>query len=579
MNFITIPTQEMKELLERCTNNKLIDFVRFIYDVVDKSEQTIEKNKFYTTKKYIIVKFILSVLSKNENIIKIYHKLISTPLSKYVYDKLIWNNFDISTKYLEETFQHRLPLNKMENELSLVTRERYNSYDGTIDNITIDEDIQSILKLVYQVPNDYNIRTVEKLEDTQYSYNNEDGIFNFINIISDMLQNNLIEFGKTGDKPLLKILNNVKVATGINEFYTTKKLDSFATDMLTRSFYSYYSKQKKFQSSELLSLKDFVTKEFQTHYEFLITRVLASHLKKVRYTNYYFSEIKLFSIMKQVISDIAQKGWIDIKHILRFLDYRSLAFSFETEYQTDEYTLEGDSYYYNCNGYYQEIFFEPIVKGMFFYLASLGVVEIKYNQPLSNSEIKAKGKEYISVWDGLKYIKITELGKYIFNITYKYEQIKIVKKSTKKIKFDEYKPIVSIDKQDAITRAKLESFTDIYDDNRYILSYAKIFKDCKSYKALTLKIDSFYANIEKNPPQVFKDFFNEIKENSNLLKRDLKQVVIELKNNKKLLNLFMNNKKLRELIIKAEGYRVIVLKVDVPKLTKIVKDNGFFIEF
>ncbi len=579
MNFMTIPTQEMRELLERCNNNKLIDFLQFIYDIVDKSEQIIERNRFYTTRKHIIVTYLLSVLLKNENIIKIYHKLISTPLSKYVYDKLIWNNFDISTKYLEETFQQRLPNNKMENELSLVKRERYNSYDGTIDNITVDEDIQAILKLVYPVPTDYNITTVEELKDTQYSYSNENGIFNFINIISEMLQNNLIEFGKTGDKPLLKILNNVKVATGVDEFYTTKKLDSFATDMLTRSFYSYYSKQKKFQSSELLSLKDFVTKEFNTHYEFLITRVLASHLKRVKYHDYYFSEKKLFSIIKQIVFNIAEKGWIDINHIIKFLNYRTLLFYLGNKYHTNEYILKGETYNYNGYEYYQEIVFEPIIKGMFFYLASLGVVEIKYNQPLSDSEIKAKGKEYISVWDGLKYIKVTELGKYIFNITYKYEQTKIIINPTKKIKFDEYKPIISIDKQDAITRAKLESFTDIYDDNRYILSYAKIFRDCKSYKALTLKIDSFYANIEKNPPQVFKDFFNEIKENSNLLKRDLKQVVIELKNNKKLLNLFMNNKKLRELIIKAEGYRVIVLKVDVPKLTKIVKDNGFFIEF
>jgi hypothetical protein len=41
----------------------------------------------------------------------------------------------------------------------------------------------------------------------------------------------------------------------------------------------------------------------------------------------------------------------------------------------------------------------------------------------------------------------------------------------------------------------------------------------------------------------------------------------------------MNNRKLQELIIKAEGYRIIVLKNDIPKVTKIAKDNGFFIEF
>ena len=41
----------------------------------------------------------------------------------------------------------------------------------------------------------------------------------------------------------------------------------------------------------------------------------------------------------------------------------------------------------------------------------------------------------------------------------------------------------------------------------------------------------------------------------------------------------MKNKKLQELVIKAQGYKVIVLKENISKLTKIVKDNGFFVEF
>jgi hypothetical protein len=41
----------------------------------------------------------------------------------------------------------------------------------------------------------------------------------------------------------------------------------------------------------------------------------------------------------------------------------------------------------------------------------------------------------------------------------------------------------------------------------------------------------------------------------------------------------MRNQKLQELLIKAEGYRIIVFKEDVSKITRIVKDNGFFVEF
>ena len=66
---------------------------------------------------------------------------------------------------------------------------------------------------------------------------------------------------------------------------------------------------------------------------------------------------------------------------------------------------------------------------------------------------------------------------------------------------------------------------------------------------------------------------------SNLMNQNLKQIVIELKDNKRLLNLFMTNQKLQKLFIKAEGYRIIVSKDDISKVTKIVEDNGFFVEF
>jgi len=233
--------------------------------------------------------------------------------------------------------------------------------------------------------------------------------------------------------------------------------------------------------------------------------------------------------------------------------------------------LTGDDYYY-------EIFFEPVIKACLFYLGALGILELKYDDPKSLYNIKAKGLPYISVWDSLKYIKLTRLGLYTLGINKTYQAKKIEKKATT-IKFDQYKPIITIDKSDTIMTAKLEPYTDKYDTNRYILSYVKIFRDCKTSKALNLKIDGFYKLFDTKLPKIFDDFFDEIKENSNMLKRDLKLITIELKNNKKLLNLFMTNKKLQEIVIKASGYRVIVSKDDMAKLTKIVKDNGFFIEF
>jgi hypothetical protein len=41
----------------------------------------------------------------------------------------------------------------------------------------------------------------------------------------------------------------------------------------------------------------------------------------------------------------------------------------------------------------------------------------------------------------------------------------------------------------------------------------------------------------------------------------------------------MKNKKLQELIVKAQGYKILVLQKNIAKVSKILKENGFFVEF
>jgi len=593
MNFLIMDNNQLIETLNDISYRDLQIFTRYINDVAPGSINIVKLN---STKKMDLVSYLASLLSSEKNVVNIYKKLSSTELSNYLYKNLIWSN-SLDTIEVEVKYQHTflkdssvrygVTQTKQDGNLLFITRltrESYGFYDTDeeFDKLIINREIRALLKILFVIPDDFNLEPVTNLDETEFTYSNENEVFNFINVISEMLSNNLVEFGKTNEKPLAKTLNILKSSTGINEFYSDKKLDSFATDMLTRSFSYYYWAAKKFKESELDSLKEFTLEKFQDKYYFFITRILVSHLKKIRYDHHYLKEYKMFNVLTAILSDLPKDSWVEMQNILKYCDYREYRFDLENKYRTDNYKFECDIGGRESSLYVQDdynvIFFEPILKGVFFYLGALGLVELKYDKPKSPYHVKAKGKEYISTWDSLKYVKMTQLGKYVFGFKDSYEQ-KVIEKKTTKLKFDEYKPIITIDVKDTITQAKLEPYTDKYSEGKYILSYAKIFRDCKNIKALELKIDSFYKLIEANPPQIFKDFFAEIKDNKNLLKRDLSQVVIELKDNKKLLNLFMKNKKLQELVIKAQGYRVIVSKIDIPKLTKIVKDNGFFVEF
>ena len=594
MKFLQKSRDEIKQSLNSCLYKELIEFAKYIDDILGSD---FNFKKIHSIQKVILVDRLSIILSTSLLVEKIYHKLSLTPASKYLYTQLIWETNSLVTTEVMQKFSvlflseksHWDGITKQKDEFFFIQREESESYYSTYDRLALRGNFKSILKMLFPIPAELELLEVTDPEslDSYMTYSNEEYIFDFINTISDMLKNNLIEFGKTNEKPLGKTLAMLKSATQIQEFYDEKKLSHLASDMLTRSFSYYYWQIKGFKTKEIDVLRNFVALQFEDKMNFFITRIFLSHLKKVRFDSWYSKQISLFNTLKLIINEMPKDSWIEMSNITKFCKYQDIRIDLDRPSKTDEYYVEceltmdkrvvEEKFYVNERNY-NILFLEPILKASFFYLGALGLFELKYDEPYSPYTVKAKGKPYISPWDSLEFVKLSKLGEYIFGLRDSYEQKTIVKKSTT-LKFDEYKPIITVDEKDTLSLAKLDSYCDKYDKNRYILSYAKIFKDCNNAKALDLKIEHFYKNIEATPPKVFQNFFDEIKHNRNALKRDLKQVVIELDNNKKLLHLFMQNKKLQELIIKAQGYRVIVLKDNIPKLTKIVKENGFFVEF
>jgi len=518
------------------------------------------------------------------------NKLNTTDKSAKLYSHLIWLDEKIDVAVANDLYKLGLPEVKLpqyshytqemlEDEYCLIERKTIDYWNGRNDTLKIDSDVRQILRLFYPKPDDYYMKDVSNIKETKYHYSNENEVLQFINTIENMLQSNLVEFGKTNEKPLLKTLNLLKSSSNIKEFFADKKHNNIAIDMLTRGFSFYYWDKNKFAKKEQDSLKRFLDAQLNNSLSYFVSKFFVSHLKRVRFDSVYSSEKELLEIMKSILKHLVNHSWVSVKNIIHFCQYREFYFHFESSYKTNEYYMIDDKgNEVSARKYYIEIFYEPILKAALFYLGALGILELKYDDPKNNHKIKIPNLEYISIWDGLKYVKITNLGLFVLGAIRTY-QAKEIKKTQGGIKFDEYKPIITVDKNDTITRAKLESYCDIYDSNRYILSYQKIFKDCNTLKALNLKIDGFYKIFDTKAPKIFDEFFEEIRQNANALKRNLKLITIELKNNKKLLNLFMNNKKLQEITIKASGYRVLVKKDDIAKLTKIVKDNGFFIEF
>ncbi|MCK5867304.1 MAG: hypothetical protein KAG14_02815 [Mycoplasmataceae bacterium] len=587
MKTLNFGKNEIKELISDADSKTLLRIVKFIkVNLIEDPSKYDHKMQLQNKKKSIAINFLVNCFKNPKFKEKFYLQLIKNTQLRELYRLLVWEDeyYHIDEIYKEIGFKKpKVSVYEEEEQIELLNRITRFNHDNTIkyDVVALDKGLRQILRMIFPIPDDYDIKGVDNPSSTEFSYNNEDNILDFISTMDDLLKAEIIKFSKSGEKPLEKTLNILKSSTITHEFYTNDKgkmESSLAINSLIRSFYFYDMDYRNDKYTSLTKLKDFVNLQFKDKVSFSISRIFTHYLKGIRFDPYYRVQSDLFTIVSSIFKKMPKDAWTSVDNILKSSSYHDDIFHFEPPYKTKNYYIETDTEIVYINGTYKSMFFNPIVKAVFFYLASLGLLEIKYDTPVSELNISLRDKEYLSLWDGLKYIKLTKLGKFIFNFEKKYN-IKEKKHENTNMHFDEHKPIITISSNDALSLAKIENYTEKYDENKYILNYAKIFKGCETYKTLNIKIDSFYKQIEQNPPKVFKDFFNKIKKQANKLQEHTDNVVIEIKNDQELLNLFMNNKKLQDLIIKAQGYRIIVLKTNISKLTKILKDNGFFVDF
>ncbi len=602
--FLEFDVGKVRELTNSMHKDELIEFFGFIMEHIDLDASVSIDKDFRYKKNWEPIKIssfkssVINILTLSKYRAKIFMILNSDTETSLLYHYLTWEDltmwfdedglkkFELE-EFPEEGKRSGEKIKKLPNKRGLIKQRALFDYRGKIKEfLYIQPATRALLRYIIELPKEYDI-VASNPSECEYHYSNESGVFSFFQTFYEMCKSRLLEFGKNSDKPLAKTLNILKSSTDTQEFFEAKPHNIIATDMLTRSFWNALSSRGFEFFDDASAIKAFIENKMRNKYDFFIARFFCTHLKGVRFDPINFSESGLFDAANTIIKNLPQDGWVSVYDLILFCKYRDLFFYYEGRYKTENYEFDGVFTYpdgkkqegvFDVRDGYLSLFAVPNLKGLLFYFGALGVLELKYNTPKSECNFTLKGKSYVSIWDSLEYIKLSEFGKYVFGFSKNYIP-KIVKTSKKALKFDEFKPIITLDPKDSITIAKLDGYCDKIDEGRYILSYAKIFRDCNNYKTLEIKIDNFYKIFSDEIPAIFREFLKEIKERANLLHRDLKMVTIELDEQRELLNLFATNKKLQELIIKAQGYRVLIKKDDIPKMRKILGDNGFFVDF
>jgi hypothetical protein len=597
MRSLPIDKEKLREILEQMyiTDLKQLSYHlihTFRPDTVFKLPAGIRKGTKPTANKMVLVGFLLHHLLDDKLRYAVYQGLTKNSDTKMLYEKLVWEQNSILVETLPEKLRVSPPsgglyFSDIKENLTglrfLITNVlHYVNYDSFVHYVTLHQSVRQFLRYIFPHPEDYYPFDITDTKPTKYSYSAESNVFRFLTIFEDLKKNKLLNYSKNGDKLLHSSLKTLKISAEMPEFFPAGKLAMMATEWLAMTLDAISSKLNSDEPKQDLFRK-IITGLGQNSVWLPFHKLILTHLRGFGPT-YIYSNISLFNFVSNFSFQIKDyQGWVTGEAVYRYFQYRTYAIYENMTYEFgrayfESYRLKGASpvLYYPVRNYWESLFLKPMLKGIFFYLAALGLFELKFDFPVKGWDFAYKDEEYSTLWDGLRYLKLTGLGKYAFGFSETYTP-DVLELSPSKFRYDPIEPLIILEKDDQINALRLAGFTKYLGKNRFALNSDIIMSGCLDKKELNAKILSFYEMIDENPPSHIRSFLNNIQNRADLLKLQKGLILFEMKKDPDLLALFMENKELRSMIIKAEAYRFLIPKEFVPKMVKILHENGFFI--
>ena len=432
---------------------------------------------------------------------------------------------------------------------------------------------------------------IEPIQDisgrVDHIHENSQNILWQLPVILNFISQGHLKYNTAGSKILVASLKKMKKFCSMEEFYDDK--DKEIVSLKTKILADFLNCMSPWKPRELKNIPDFIKKRLNLFFSFkdftgFFCRDGLDHLKqKSDYYTSYDSEQLIRENFNKILKLLPGKKWVSVDQLARTAFYNGLdmnPFQNKYEFETLYIIMEGNSEYYSRVRAYLPCLFIfdavilPLIKQMMFLFGAMGIVDLGYSSPENNFYQQYK-KSWLTVFDGLKYVRLTDLGSYVTGRKKSFKSDVILKSS--EIHMDSYKTILSIYEEDPIKKMILESMGKKINRSSYMVDSRSFLKNCGTARDVKDKIKFFRENISDRPPAVWEDFFKDILSRINPLHPVEDVVVFRIKHDRKLLSLLSTDPILKKYIIRAENYHIVVKSSDYSKIKKRLSLLGFFL--
>lgn len=569
--------------------------LRNIYKLYFSKFDTATKKQYASSASLIyITRIIINIFSDKELFNQFFDSL-EEPIKTILFE-LAWKRNFITSDEIKDLFgvtvtvettsyvSHYRFLDKIEDKFHIFHIEE--DYDYSKKDYIFIFSLPKILKKLVnenlkEKPKEYNLLPSNEIEKTDHFFNENNEILtdlpNYIKFLENKptyLKTNFFELPKISKSDLKFLLN---MSTSKKEFFDSKESELMKTTILASFITGFIEKINYDNLDNLQLLKKLIFKTENN--PFFIFYNLLFHITGKNTINTIDKETvlknkNLITSMFFIFREMKQGNWYDFKNILFFINLRNLDVDILENVNLDKLYItyknefgDKERKYFSKNHELDTLFTIPLIKAIFFLFSSLGLFDIKYNK---------NSNDLNSVFDGLKYIKLTELGSYILGLTDTFD-FKI-KESNTKIIINELNLTILVKGKDKTKTLYLTSFAEKISETMYIVTYESFLKKCASKKDIEDKIKLFKKEVSNNLPKIWNDFFDTLLKRVSNLREEKELVLYNLDTiNNELIEIFLKDPIINKLVLKVEGQRIAIYKDDFLKIKKRLEIFGFLI--
>lgn len=502
---------------------------------------------------------------------------------KEVFEEVVWNR----KKYILPTEKEKYFNMEKTYDLNKDLKDEFLFFkvgkDKDGEYLFLEYDILRGLREYLPKPKDYNIYPAGNIE-TKYIDNNENEIIENIKLYFNFYSQEGIKLSNSG-KILKDTKINMKKYCNIREYYNNSKdLDFLKTETIALFFFLI---DKKFLEKEYFvptniknMIKQLMSGELIKEEDYQYTSLYLNYLKGTRNIWKSKEEIKRgIKTIRDIISEIPNDAVVSMENLINAILYRDRFIEIIDIKDAYDYIYINEANYERTklSGYedYLNYVIVPFIKSVFFLLSVLGVFEIYYDLPSTSNALFLKNG-YFNKYDGIKYIKFTEFGKYVFDRVENYD-FKNLKEDGEVI-LDEERLIATLIGESPVKAMYLERVAQKISSNIYKFSQSIFTRGAKDSMMIRERIEEFYSKIDKEPKGIWKDFLDEILRKSEAIKIESELIVLKLSNDKELLKVVSADEKLKKMALKGEEYHLLIKREDFLEVTRIFKEYGYHLD-